>query len=193
MTSRDTDTREDGTQSTHERRDDPARAILGDVVVEAPVADVWEAWTTEPGIRSFFAPDCHIEPRVDGLYEIFFDSSVAPGSRGSEGMRILAFEPGRMLAFTWNAPPHLPHVRNQRTSVVLRFFDLDGRRTRVTLRHGGWGEGDEWNQAFAYFERAWNDVVLPRLVHRFSVGPVDWDDLAQRGTVPSEGSQEDSG
>jgi hypothetical protein len=44
------------------------------------------------------------------------------------------------------------------------------------LRHDGWGEGGEWDTAFAYFSRAWTDVVLPRLKHRFEQGPMDWSD-----------------
>jgi hypothetical protein len=72
-----------------------------------------------------------------------------------------------MLSFTWNAPPHLPEARSQWTHVVVRFFAADGGRTRVTLRHDGWGEGGEWDDAFAYFEKAWLEGVLPALVKLF--------------------------
>jgi len=44
----------------------------------------------------------------------------------------------------------------------------------VALVHDGWGEGGEWDAAFAYFERAWPRVVLPRLRYRFEYGPIDW-------------------
>jgi len=133
---------------------DPDRAIRGDVVVDAGIDEAWDAWTTEDGVRSFFAPGCHIEPEVDGLYEIFFNPAAEPGQRGGDGMRILAFEPPKLLAFTWNAPLDMPHVRAQRTSVVVRFADTGAGRTRVSLTHTGWGEGEEWDRAFAYFTRA---------------------------------------
>ncbi len=140
------------------------RAILGEVTVDAPVHDVWRAWTTEEGIRSFFAPECRVDLRVDGPYEMLFLADGEPGQRGGEGVRFLAIQPEKMLSFTWNAPPHLAEVRKQRTHVVLRFFEIEGERTRVTLRHDGWGEGGEWDEAFAYFERAWLKIVLPNLV-----------------------------
>jgi uncharacterized protein YndB with AHSA1/START domain len=148
--------------------------IREEVVVDAPVDQVWQAWTTEAGVRSFFAPACEVELRVDGSYEILFNPDAPVGERGAEGMRILAFQPEKMLAFTWNAPPHLPQVRGQLTHVLIRFEPLTEGRTRVTLTHSGWGEGGQWDQAFAYFERAWGGVVLPRLRHRFSVGSIDW-------------------
>jgi hypothetical protein len=63
------------------------RFLRADLTIEAPVADVWNAWTTEAGVTSFFAPGTKIEPRVDGLYEIYFDPTQPPGQRGAEGMR----------------------------------------------------------------------------------------------------------
>ena len=152
----------------------PDRVIRGEVIVEASLDEVWDAWTTPEGITSFFAPACSVELRVDGPYEILFDPGAEPGHRGAEGMRVLAFQPRKMLAFTWNAPPHLPDVREHLTNVVIRLQELGERQTRVTLTHSGWGEGGQWNEAFEYFVRAWKEVVLPRLVHRFSVGAIDW-------------------
>jgi uncharacterized protein YndB with AHSA1/START domain len=150
------------------------RAIVDDRVLDASLERVWEAWTTEAGVKSFFAPGCHIELRVDGLYEIYFDPSKPAGERGADGMRILVLEPKRRLAFTWNAPPSLPAVRGQRTRVELRFETLDDGRTRLRFRHDDWGTGPEWDAAFAYFEKAWPEIVLPRLERALSGEAADW-------------------
>ncbi len=152
----------------------PERVIREEIIVSASRDDVWKAWTTVEGIRTFFAPDARVDLGIDGLYEILFEPDAPPGRRGAEGMRIMALQPGRMLAVTWNAPPHLPDIRMQRTHVVLRFLEMSPGQTRVILTQDGWGEGEQWDEAFAYFTRAWKDVVLPRLKHRFAVGPVDW-------------------
>jgi uncharacterized protein YndB with AHSA1/START domain len=153
------------------------RAIHGEAVVDAAIADVWDAWTTPDGARSFFAPECSIDLRVGGVYEMYFDLDAAPGLRGGEGMRILALQPPTMLSFTWNAPPDLPEVRGQHTTVVVRLEAVDASHTRVRLTHSGWGSGGEWDAAYAYFEGAWKQVVLPRLQRRFASGPLHWDNL----------------
>ena len=162
---------------------DEERVISGRIDLPASLDDVWDAWTTEAGARTFFAPACRINLRPDGAYEMLFDPESEPGKQGGEGVRLLAIQPKAMLSFTWNAPPELPVVRGQRTHVSVRFAALDSHRTRVTLRHDGWGHGGEWDQACAYFERAWQQVVLPRLRYRFVHGPIDWDrppDLADK-------------
>ena len=150
------------------------KAIDKQVTVAAPLEQVWAAWTTRAGIVSFFAPDAVVEPRVGGAFHIYIDPGAAPGSRGADDMRFLAVQPMKMVSFDWNAPPHLPEVRAQRTFVVVRFRPVDERTTQVTLHHTGWGEGGQWDQAHAYFDRAWGNV-LANLKKRFDSGqPQDW-------------------
>jgi hypothetical protein len=93
--------------------------------------------------------------------------------KGADEMRIMALQPKKMISFDWNAPPSLPEVRPQRTFVVVRLEPLGERETRVSLHHTGWGDGGEWDKAYAYFDRAWAHV-LANLKKRFESGPVDW-------------------
>lgn len=152
------------------------KQISFQVTLPAPLSEVWNAWTTEEGAKAFFAPDCRIDLRVGGAYEMYFNPAGPEGERGGEGLTLLAVQPESMLSFTWNAPPSLPEVRGQLTHVTL-YFETDGEdNTRLSLVHNGWGEGGQWEQAFDYFTRAWGEVVLPRLEYRFTVGPVDWAD-----------------
>lgn len=153
---------------------EPERVITAEVTVAAPAATVWQAWCSEAGVKTFFAPAAKVELRPGGAYEMYFAPDAEPGQRGGEGNQVLAYQENRMLSFTWNAPPSLPSVRNQRTFVVVRFDELGPEQTRVVLRHYGWGDGGEWDKAFAYFTRAWNNFVMPMLKYRFATGPVDW-------------------
>lgn len=149
------------------------RAIDKEVVVAATVDQAWEAWTTREGITSFFAPDAKIEPKVGGAFAIYIDPGAPAGSKGADDMRFMALQPKTMISFDWNAPPSLPEARAQRTFVVVRFAPVDEKTTRITLHHTGWGDGGEWDRAYAYFDRAWGGV-LGNLKKRFESGPVDW-------------------
>lgn len=148
-------------------------AIEVSVLVKAPVAQVWRAWTTSDGIVEFFAPEAHVDARPDGRFGIIIDPYGAPGMQGADDMRVLAVEPEKMLSFTWNAPPQLAQARQQRTVVVLRFAP-EGEATRLNLTHLGWGSTGQWPAARAYFEKAWPKVLL-QLQQRFETGkPMDW-------------------
>lgn len=149
------------------------RSIVAEILIHGSISDIWEAWTTEDGARTFFAPECRINLQTGGAYEMYFAPESPPGLRGGEGCTVMAIQPQTMLAFTWNAPPTLQEVRGQFTHVVIR-LTKQSTGTQVKLHHDGWGSGGEWDQAFAYFDAAWNRVVLPRLAYRFEHGPVDW-------------------
>ena len=152
------------------------KQISYQISIPASLHEVWQAWTTEEGAKTFFAPDCRIELKPAGAYEMYFNLDAPPGEKGGEGMIILAIQPEKMLSFTWNSPPNLPDVRGEMTHVVVRFEETSSAETLVNLVHDGWGEGGEWDQAFDYFTRAWGEIVLPRLKYRFEEGPIDWED-----------------
>jgi uncharacterized protein YndB with AHSA1/START domain len=149
------------------------RSIDKEVVIAAGVDQAWDAWTTREGIVGFFAPEARVEARPGGVFAIHFDPTAPDGLKGADDMNFLALQPKKMLSFTWNAPPHLPQARAQRTVVIVRFAPDGETRTRVSLHHTGWGDGGEWDQAYAYFERAWG-FVLGNLKKRFDEGPIDW-------------------
>lgn len=145
-----------------------------EVLVEASPAQVYQAFTTLDGVRTFFAPGGKIELRPGGAYEIYFMPEAPAGSRGADICTVISFEANKKLSFTWNFPPSIPALRSAGalTQVHLE-LSAEGKRTRVKLRHDGWQEGADWEKGRGYFSHAW-PVVLARLKHRFAIGPLDW-------------------
>lgn len=152
------------------------RNIHLQTIVNAPIQDVWKAWTTESGLESFLAPDCEVDLRVNGSMDIYFYPEAPEGQRGAENLHILAVENYRLLSFTWNNPAELPGIGNQQTHVLLKLFPAgkSGKKTKLVLIHDGWGDGELWDQAYRYFSKEWQNTVLFRLHYRFDKGPVNW-------------------
>ena len=155
------------------------RSIDKDVVVAATVDEAWAAWTTREGVVGFLAPEAEVDARPGGAFHIHFDPTAPDGSKGADDMRFLAVQPKMMISFDWNAPPSLPEARAQRTVVVVRFESVSQSATRITLHHTAWGSGGEWDEAYAYFDRAWGNV-LAHLKERFERGPRDWTEWLAR-------------
>jgi uncharacterized protein YndB with AHSA1/START domain len=149
-----------------------AQALAPDIVVikviGAPVAEVWQAWTTPDGIESFFAPKAaSVEPWPGGGFELWFAVDAPEGSRGSEGCKVHSVKPMEQFVFEWNAPPTIPVIRPLRTLVYLDFKPLPDNRTELTLRNFGYGDGEDWARSRAYFARAWS-AVMANLEKRFA-------------------------
>jgi uncharacterized protein YndB with AHSA1/START domain len=156
--------------------------IVVEMVVPASPAEVWAAWTTNEGIRSFFAPGSNVELKIGGPFEIYFAPDAPPGSRGADDCRILSYLPNEMLSFSWNAPPYYPKARAAgHTWVVLQFKPVENGHTHVRLTHLGWTEraaefaeiAPEFAKVRAYFAKTW-PRVLANLRQRFESGPIQW-------------------
>ena len=135
------------------------RSLVKETVVNAPALEVWSAWTSKVGIDSWWGPpDARIDLRVGGPFELLFLPDAPAGQQGSEGCRFLAYVPGEMLSFTWNATPDHP-LRSEYTWVVLTFSELDDGYTKVHLVHTGFLTGPDWDTYMAYFSGAWSSVL----------------------------------
>ena len=135
------------------------RSLVKEAVVGAEAGEVWAAWASSEGIASWWdPPQTRIDLRIGGPFELLFAMDQPEGRRGSEGCQYLAYVPGEMVAFTWNAPPHLA-LRETNTWVVVTFSELNTTSTAVRLVHTGFLEGPDWDDYMAYFDDAWDHVL----------------------------------
>jgi uncharacterized protein YndB with AHSA1/START domain len=149
------------------------------VVLRADVAcspdRAFAMWSTEAGVRSFFAPAARIGASPGGRYTIMFFPDEDPEGmvHGTAGAHVLASEPSRFYAFEWvvfagdeakgdNAPPYaspeqrLPDALPTWVEITLT---PAGSGTHVEFRHFGFGEGELWGRSYTWFSRAWAGVL----------------------------------
>ena len=140
-----------------------SRSIELSAVVPVDQASAWEMWATSEGLAGWWTEHTKVDLRPGGSYEIHFNPEERPGDRGGDWCRVLSFLPGRMLSFTWNAPPTL-ETRPLHTWVVVTFDPVE-TGTSVRLAHLGWPESGlsdpetDWQATFEYFENAWAHVM----------------------------------
>ena len=132
---------------------------MHEVTLPLAPAAVWPRWTAAAGLQSWLAGRAKVDLRPGGAYEVYFLGDAPRGMQGSETCRVLSFVPGRMLSFTWNAPPKYPEARAKRAWVVLTFKPEGKSQTRVRLVHTGFGKDGQWNEVRAYFDSAWGRVL----------------------------------
>lgn len=139
------------------------RVIEKKKVIPLSVGEVWRLWTTTEGMTSWLVDSADIDLQIGGRYELHFMTDAPAGAQGSEGCVVLAYLPKTMLAFSWNAPPMFPTIRELRTWVVVTLHPRD-ERTHVKVVHlgwpdSGWTDGSEWPEVYDYFDQAWGNVL----------------------------------
>lgn len=143
--------------------------VVSEGVVNAPVTAVWAAWTTGDGLRSWVAPHADIDLRLDGLMRTNYNPQGTLGDPGTIANRILAFEPGRLLAIrVAQAPDNFPFraIVGQMWT-VLHFTPTPEGRTHLRIVGLGFGPGEEEQKMRAFFQQG-NDYTLMQLQKHFT-------------------------
>jgi uncharacterized protein YndB with AHSA1/START domain len=142
----------------------PAAVEAGPQVVEAvlaaPIADVWEAFSTPAGFKKLGVAQCEMDFRVGGLIRTHYKPAGVLGDAETIVNEILAFEPQRMLAQRIHAPPKgFPFSEDtwKRTWTVITLTELDAVRTHVRIAGMGYTESEESRKMREFFSagNAW--------------------------------------
>jgi len=145
-----------------------------EVIVPASQREVWERFTTAQGFATFFSPQANIELRPGGPCEPIFFPENPPGERGGEGVTFRALDEPNGYTLRWNAPPQFPEPRRIGFRARFEFKPIvDNATSRVCVTLDEFREGEQWDQTYDYFLKAW-PIVLNRLRRSYMDGPIDW-------------------
>jgi len=146
------------------------RTLVNEAVINAPVADVWNAFTTNEGFASWAVAQADIDLRIGGEMRTHYDPNGVIGDKGTIVNQVLAFEPQRMLTIrNVKAPEKFPFFEQfSKTWTVIHFEPIDDLRdrTRVRIVGLGFGDGAEWNDVYNFF-KAGNQQTLDELRKKF--------------------------
>jgi uncharacterized protein YndB with AHSA1/START domain len=151
------------------------RALQLSIDVPASARDVFDAFATSDGFRSWAVPVARVDLKIGGFIEASYDASATLGAPGNIKNQIVAYVPGRLLVIR-NVQAPAGFVNQElfgRTVTIIEFVALNPKHTRVTLTNAGYGPGAGFADVYRHFE--WADAyTLEELRKRFAEGPTDW-------------------
>jgi len=143
--------------------------IAHEGIVEAPLEQVWAAFTTSEGLRAWLAPHAEIDLRVGGLMRTNYSAQGQLGDPQTIENTILSFEPQRMISIKVARPPaNFPFptaIRQMWT--VLYFVSAGPDRTNVREVTLGFGTDQESQRMRAFFNQG-NATTLSQLQRHFA-------------------------
>lgn len=165
---------------------DGSRSLVHEVEVKADAARVWRAFTTAEGWKSWAVPVAFVDFRVGGDIETSYNPAARAGDPGNIKNRVLAYLPGRMMAFqAVQAPPGFPNPELLPSMwSVAEIEPLANGGTRVRLTGLGYARTAGHDRLFAFFKSG-NATSLEWLRESLEQGPIDWAkkfDTEKKGT-----------
>jgi uncharacterized protein YndB with AHSA1/START domain len=148
--------------------------LVHELVVPAPPADVYRAFATPDGWRTWAVPAAWPVMHNLDLMETSYTPGANPGDAGNIKHRFLLSVPDRLIVFrTIQTPPGFPHAEEYKQVTNLVELEPVGGGTRVRLSGIGYPAGTAGDTLAGFF-REGNRASLEQLRARFESGPVDW-------------------
>jgi len=136
------------------------------VDINAPIATVWKAWTTNEEAQEWLAPKTNITFEEDGSYEFFWNDN--PEEDSTLGCKLLKIKSERCLLFEWKGKTEILHnflpPKGKRTTIKVTFTSK-GENARVIVDqqerrgHPDWMEYDLW------MSQAWRAALQSLKAH----------------------------
>jgi len=144
--------------------------VVTEGLVNAPVDAVWKAFTEKPLIEKWMVAKTEIDLKVGATWKTSYSKDSDLNDDASIHHTILAFDPGRMLAFrTIKFPKSFPYSAVTNTWTVVYFEPAGGGKTRVIARMMGFEDNEQGHNMRAFFERG-NKSEFDALVRFFETG-----------------------
>jgi len=178
----------EGVTETSYSTTDGERVLELSCEVPAGVQEVWNAWVSAEGFRSWAAPFAHVDLRVGGAIESSYDPKGKAGDPGNIRNEFVALVPLRLFVIrNTQAPAQVPFDAPsfQKTVTAVLLTPLGDSKTRVTVTNSGYRAGPEWDTTYAFFQQG-NAWTLSQLRKRFETGPTDWAKVFAPQTAPKK-------
>lgn len=156
---------------------DGTRVLRHEVVVAAAPADVYAAFATAEGWRTWAVPFAEMTPAfgVGAVLETSYNPAAKVGDATNIKNKILAYIPDRMFAFqAVQAPTGFKHADLlARIFTVAELEPAGPKGTRVRLSMLGYAQGAGFDELYGFFAKG-NAWTMEKLAERFEKGPIDW-------------------
>jgi uncharacterized protein YndB with AHSA1/START domain len=143
---------------------DGSSTLAMETIIDAPIADIWQAVSTPEGWTRWAAPVARSVPGADDLIETSYSVDARPGDATTIRQQLVARIPGRMLAFrTVKAPDGFPHFESYRkVTTIIELSPGAKGGTRVVLTATGYPDSEAGRQLLSFF-RSGNRETLEKL------------------------------
>jgi uncharacterized protein YndB with AHSA1/START domain len=146
-----------------------ASPLVHEGIVEAPLTEVWNVWSTSEGLRQWMAPHAEIDLRVGGLMRANYNPDGQLGDSQTIVNTVLSFEPQRMISIKVIKTPEgfpFPNAISHMWSVIY-FAAVDANRTAVREVSLGFTADPESQQMRKFFDGG-NSTTMNELKKYFT-------------------------
>ena len=149
--------------------------LMQEVSIEAPIADVWGAYTTAEAWTAWASPKAEIDLRVGGTIRTAYQGEI--GGSNTNTLHIVNYVPEKLLTLRAELSSNWPAIMqedSERLSNVILFDETKDGVTRIQSYGIGYTDAPEYDQLMVFFIKA-NEGLYKNLRAYLETGArVEW-------------------
>ncbi|MGN6163199.1 MAG: SRPBCC domain-containing protein [Flavisolibacter sp.] len=139
------------------------------IVVPAEKAQVWKLFTTEEGLKKWIAPVVKLNMKTGGFIRTNYDKTKTADDSSSIQLGIINYIENELITLKVNLNNNFAadvKADDKNLQEILRFVDMGNGKTKIISTMVGWGNTDNWNKTYAFFEKG-NDWTFKEMLKLF--------------------------
>ena len=157
-------------ENTSYKNQSGERVLRIESILPISLTEAWDLFTTDEKLKKWIAPLAHIELKSGGYIITNYDSSKSLSDSSSIKLPILSFIDKELLVlkvdlnnnFVQNVRDNDEHLQE-----IIQFKKIDTKHTKIISSMIGWGDGDDWNKTYDFFERG-NEWTYKELLKNYN-------------------------
>jgi len=128
--------------------------LVQEVLLEAPIRKVWDAYTTEDGWRAWASPKVEMDMRTGGTIRTHYGAKAKVGDPGTNTLHVLSLVPERLLILQAEVGERWPAIMKEDAANLMNvivFEDLGAQRTRILSYGVGYKDSEAYRELMDFF------------------------------------------
>jgi uncharacterized protein YndB with AHSA1/START domain len=146
------------------------RVLQLSITVPMKKNEVWKLFTTDEGLKKWIAPVAKIDMRTGGNIRTNYDKTRTFDDSTSIRLDIINYLEYELLTLKVNLNSSFPaeiKKEDKNLQEILQFVDTGRGKTKIISTMVGWGQGNDWNTAYSFFEKG-NDWTFKEILKLFN-------------------------
>lgn len=136
-----------------------------EIVIDAPVAELWSAYTTAEAWKKWVTPVVEIDFKINGTIKSHYDPNAKIGDKGTIIIHILNYIPHQQITMQAEIAENFPEfMKGEEKNLysIVEFTPLDANSTKVSLYGIGYKNETQWHDLMKFFIQG-NEMTLNNL------------------------------
>ena len=146
------------------------RFLRFEIIVNTTIDETWKVIATEEGIKKWMAPVAILDLRIGGVLKTNYNEAAKIDDKGTITLGIISYIPSEILTYKITLNELFAEKcrkEDKNLQHIIQLKSLGENKTKIVSTMVGWGQGNEWNEAYTFFEKG-NEWTFQKLLKTFA-------------------------